>query len=89
LEIFCHKEKTVNNNNLNNYNEPEATLEEDVIEAFNVDLENSEKFSFSKILEETVNVLFYLVSDHYDDLKPGFHLILLFVEKIHKKNFIK
>lgn len=93
LEIFYAKEKTnlnfnnFNNNNNNNNNVPEASLEEDVIDAFDVDLENSEKISFSKILEETVNVLFYLLSDRYDDLKPGFHLLLLFIEKVHKKKF--
>jgi len=92
LEVFYAKEKTNNNlndNNLskNNNNFPEASLEEDVIAAFDVDLEKSEKFSLSKILEDTVNVLFYLVSDRYDDLKPGFHLLLLFIEKVHKKKF--
>jgi len=89
LEIFYAKDKAANNinNNQKQMEEPQTNLEEDVIEAFNVDLEKVEKFSLYKIYEDVVNVIFYLISDRYEDLKPGFNILLLFIEKTHKKKY--
>ncbi len=86
LDLFFNKEKILNKNLAADKNS-ETNLEEEVIESFNVDLEISEKFNLTKIYEETVNVLFYLISDRYDDLRPGFALLLLFIEKIHKTKY--
>lgn len=93
LDLFFTKHKAhngsnaVNNNNNNNIPNEADLNEDEVIEAFNVDLEKTAKFNLKKIYEETVNVIFYLVSDRYDDLKPGFNLLLNFIEKVHIKKY--
>ena len=78
LDLFFDKNK-------NTENKDQKLLEDEVIESFEVNLEKTEKFDLKKIYEDMINVIFYLISDRYDDLKPGFNLLLLIIEKIHKK----
>ena len=75
---------TRNNTNIihdemNDFNPDALSLE--------INLSNNKKdVTVLSILENITQCLLYMVSDRFDDLKPGFNLLYNFIERINKEN---